>query len=132
MSVSLTVRYDREEPTPVRSPAELDAVLDQVARTPRFSRFPVMVELADAEGERTLDVGIGRSYSVLVWSDWTAGEVLYSDGTVAVDETPAYNYGGTWTEYDAAYAVPSELAVRAVREFSETGAKPASIAWRDR
>lgn len=132
MSGHLTIRYDREEPVRVESPADLAAVLDEIATTPRFQEFPVMVELADASGERTLDVGVGRPYSVLVWSDWTAGEVVYSAGSVPVSETPAYNYGGTWTEYDAAYAVPLEVALRAAREFGEAGVKPTVVEWRGR
>ena len=76
MSDGLAIRYDREGPMAVDSPADLETVLVRIAATPRFQEFPVMVELADPSGDRTLDLGVGRPYSVLVWSDWAAGEVV--------------------------------------------------------
>lgn len=60
MSDGLAIRYDREGPMAVDSPADLETVLVRIAATPRFQEFPVMVELADASGDRTLDLGVGR------------------------------------------------------------------------
>jgi hypothetical protein len=79
-----------------------------------------------------LEVGVGYpDFSMLLWFGWNEQnpEAYVSSGTVAATDFNGYNHGGTWTEYDAGYAVPFDVALRAAREFSETGARPREVAW---
>jgi hypothetical protein len=76
--------------------------------------------------------GVGYpDFSMLLWFDWNEQnpEAYVSSGTVAATDFNGYNHGGTWTEYDAGYAVPFDVALRAAREFSETEARPREVAW---
>lgn len=133
MTELLVVYYDPDRRLAmVASPDELVSLLERIQADPEYQDIPTLAQIAPAEGQRVLEIGLGRAdYSVLLWFDKISGEALVSAGA-RTEDVPAFDLGGTWTELENDSAVPVEVALRAAREFGATGAKPASIAWRDR
>jgi hypothetical protein len=129
----LRVWYDPDlEPAAASSPEELRALLDRIQADPEYQDIPTMAQIAGPDGQRVLQIGLGRSdYSVVLWFDKICGDALISVG-VATDDDPAFDFGGTWDAFENGSAVPVRAALDAAREFAETGAKPTAIEWRDR
>lgn len=129
---ALQVYYDpRHESATVTTPDELRALLERLQADPEYHDVPTLAEIAEHDGQQVLQIGLGRSYSVLLWFDLDSGDALVSVG-VETEETPAFDYGGTWDELENGSAVPVEAALRAASEFADTRAKPTAIEWRDR
>ena len=128
---TMTVYYDREPPAVVASVEELDAVFDRIAATPRYMEFPVLVSIEDADRRYTLQIGVGRGdLSVLVWYEAEV-DVLASVGTVAYQQRPKFNFGGTPTDAYDDSAVPVEVARRAARHFFAHGTQPTGVTWKE-
>lgn len=133
--MTVRVSYDREDPVTVSTVDELDAMLDRIVAVERYRRDPVMAEVTSVDEQRVLQIGLGYpTFSVLQWYDLTVDgpEALVSEGTTDASGFGGYNYGGTWTEFDATTAVPVDVARDAVREFAETGSRPTCVSWREK
>jgi hypothetical protein len=108
--------------------AELDELLDRVHADPAMRDAPPPVELVTADESRALDVGLARAdYSVVIWHDDDADELLASTGSLEIDADAAFNFGGTWTHIPDRSAIPPELARQAAREFLTTGRRPSCV-----
>jgi immunity protein Imm1 of predicted polymorphic toxin system len=129
----LMVWYDPDrEPATTTSPEELRALLDRIQADPEYQDIPTMAQIAAPDGQRVLQIGLGRpDYSVMLWFDKISGEALVSVG-LATDDDPAFDFGGTWDEFENGSAIPVTAALNAAREFAATGAKPTAIEWRNR
>jgi hypothetical protein len=127
------VYYRRgQQPAQVSMVAELDELLDRVHADPTMRDAPPLVELVSADESRALDVGLARAnYSVVIWHDDDADEVLASTGTLEIDADAAFNFGGTWTHIPDRSAIPVELARLAAREFLTTGRRPSCVDWQE-
>jgi hypothetical protein len=91
---------------------------------------PPLVELVMADTNRTLDIGLSRpDYSVLIWHDDDADEILASTGDLNPGSDAAFDFGGTWTHIADHSAIPVELARQAAREFAATGLRPTRVKW---
>jgi ethanolamine utilization protein EutQ (cupin superfamily) len=132
MTNPISVYYRRgQEPARVSTVAELDELLDRLHADPAVRDAPPLVELVTADESRALDVGLARpAYSVLLWHDDDADEVLASEGTIATDDDAAFNFGGTWTHIPDRSAIAVDLARRAAREFLTTGRRPTCVEWK--
>ena len=121
---------DRDAPEELTLPAEVDALLDEVAADPNHLDWPVIVDLT-ADDRPTLQLIVGDpAWSYLLWADQE--DVLVADGTVPVDAETTFNSGGepAWLHDD--HALPPELARQAVSEYVLTGLRPACVRWRSR
>lgn len=129
----LMVWYDPDrDPATAASPEELGAVLDRIQSDPEYQRAPTMAQIAAPHGQRVLHIGLGRTdYSLLLWFDKTSGEALVSVG-VQTDHDPAFDFGGTWDEFENGSAIPVKAALDAARQFAATGVKPTTVQWRNR
>jgi len=132
MTDTINVYYQRgQEPAQVSTVAELDELLDRLHFDPVLRDAPPLVELVTPDETRALDVGLARpDYSVLLWHDDDADEVLASKGTIGTNTDAAFNFGGTWTHIPDRSAIPIELARQAAREFLTTGRRPTCVEWK--
>ncbi len=124
------VTWSREAPTPVKSLAELDALLDQLARDyPGDDAILVDVENLAGDG---LAIGLGKDYSVLGFTS-ASGEPPYlvSKGFEASDELLVFYFQGHWTEFSMRNAIPISVARAAVREFLVTGKLTNTVEWEE-
>lgn len=128
---SMTVYHDRNPAVVVNTVDGLDRLLDQIAADPRYVEFPVFVSIESADRRLVLQVGLGRpDLSALVWYDAEV-DIAASKGTVAYDQRPKFNYGGTPTDVYDHSAVPVATARQAAREFFTTEARPTCVQWQE-
>ncbi|ROO63100.1 immunity protein Imm1 of predicted polymorphic toxin system [Micromonospora sp. Llam0] len=129
-SEPVTVSYDRAEPVAIDRLDDLDTLLDRIAATPEYQRFPVMVSLETSDKEHVLEVCLGRhDLSVLVWHH-TFVEIAASKGTLDQPADLAYNFGGSRTDAYDNSAIPVTTARQAVQEFFTTnGQRPTCLDW---
>lgn len=130
MTGMISVYYRRGQRADVSTAAELDALLDRIEADPAVSEAPPLVELVTSDESRALDIGLARpGYSVVIWHDDDADEVLSSRGAISVPSDAAFDFGGTWTHIPDGSAIPVDLARQAAREFMTTGCRPTCIEW---
>jgi hypothetical protein len=128
---TMTVYYDREPLTVVRSVAELDDLLDRIANTPKYTEFPVFVSIETDDRRYVLQLGLGRpDLSTLVWYEAEV-DIMASTGTVGYTERPKFNFGGTPTDAYDHSAIPVQTARTAAREFFTSSARPACVEWQE-
>jgi hypothetical protein len=78
----LRVWYDPDhEPATATSAEELRALLDLIQADPEYQDIPTMARISGPDGQRVLQIGLGRSdYSVVLWLDKVSGDALISVG----------------------------------------------------
>ncbi|MGZ3141100.1 Imm1 family immunity protein [Lentzea chajnantorensis] len=130
--VALEIWYDvdADDPTLIRTPEELDAVLDAVAAWP----FPGQLQLliADDPGQVVLDVGIDgtNQRGVLFYSGPDFPDAYASRGSDIAEQVPVYYYMGSDTEFPATAEIPLADVRRAAHEYMSTGGgRPSDVAW---
>jgi predicted AAA+ superfamily ATPase len=123
------VWYDREGPIEVSTVQEMDSLLDWIAASPRYRKFPVIVSISRSDEQQIVDVLVGRDdLSLLIW--YLAKEdIAASKGTIPTSEEIMFNYGGTATDAYIDTAITVEAARQAVREFVATGQRPSCVEW---
>ncbi|WP_431910856.1 Imm1 family immunity protein [Amycolatopsis thermoflava] len=119
---------EAEGPTPVRTPADLDAVLDTVTGWEGANSIQLFV--AGDPGRGMLEIGLDseRGRGVAFYS--ASGQAYYSHGPEMLPEPPLYYYQDNDTEYPADAELPLEIIRRTAHDFLATGQRPATIEWR--
>lgn len=132
--VDLEVWYDAEHdgPTIVRTPAELDAVLDVVTRWE--GRILVDVYVAENPARAVFNVGLHGQAGCGALYYSADSDAWFSLGTPGTDrrtaETILYYYMNSDTEYPASSEIPLDAVRRAAHEYMSTGGeRPASLTW---
>lgn len=132
--VDLEAWYDvkRNAPTVVRTPAELDAVLDAVAEWD--GRIIVDLFVAGDPMRPNMNVGVhGRAgCGALYYADDESA--WFSRGEPGPDRTPAerllYYYMNNSTEFPGNCEIPLDTVRRAAHEYMATGGqRPAVPTW---
>lgn len=137
-TVELTAWWneDDDEGTPVRTPAELDALLAQA----RELDYPVLLELLDAADPYRviLDVGLNGDRGVLYYSGEDDQDGCYSKSGAASDmsrpDRILYYYMLADREFPRSAEVePVDVVLRACHEYMESdGARPSAVDWQPR
>jgi hypothetical protein len=123
------VEWGEDDGAWVSSVQELDWLLDDLART--AADKPFVVELISHEGD-SMSVGLGSEESVLSWVSADGNPPYYaSRGNREAEGTVAFFYGGSWSEFPKWSAVPMAEARAVMRQFFQTGERPASIDWEE-
>ena len=111
--------------------AQLDQFLDDVHKSCVDDDIPRLVQIK-LEDDRVLMVGVGRTYSVLVYlpkerwpSKSTRGEIFDESQTIE------FLMGSYPSEMPGTYAISVEAAREAVREFCIDGTLLSTVEWRD-
>ena len=121
-----TVVYGRRpNEEKVRTPDELDAVLDKASTDAAAAGRPSVVYVLTDRGAQApfLGLGVGREFSYLTYGGQHAPGDL--DGGVP----PAWYTSGARSELPAGRAVQVEAARDAAREFLLTGERPTNVEW---
>lgn len=132
--VELEAWYDAEHdgPTIIRTPDELDAVLDAV--TGWDGRILVDLYVADNRARATFNVGVnartrcGALYYADDHGEW------FSMATTESDQAPVerilYYYMNSDTEYPGDCEIPLDVVRRAAHEYMATGGeRPTALTW---
>ncbi|MGZ3143680.1 Imm1 family immunity protein [Lentzea chajnantorensis] len=124
---------DQDDAVIVRTPAELDAVLDAVAG--RDGRVLVDLYVAENPGRANFNVGLhgqagrGALYYAGGGQKWFSTETPGTDWGSA--EPVLYYLMSSDTEYPADSEIPLDVVRRAAHEFMTTGGeRPVAPAWR--
>jgi hypothetical protein len=127
MNDFLTAYYDDDAGQQrIGSQAELDELLDRVARLPR----PTWVELVSADELATMNIGLGAAFSSLTLYDDVDGSAKYrSAGTLDEPQEATFDYGGVPTTMGKASAITLREARAAAAEFLATGRRPEQVTW---
>ncbi|MFD7656980.1 Imm1 family immunity protein [Actinosynnema sp. NPDC059797] len=133
--VDLEVWYDEDQNDAVivRTPAELDAVLDTVAG--REGRVLVDLYVVGNPGRANFNVGLhgragrGALYYASSGQKWFSTETPGPDWSA--DEPVLYYLMNSDTEYPADSEIPLDVVRRAAHEFMTTGGeRPTASTWR--
>lgn len=110
----------------LRTPAELDALIDRVRAETRGHRVPAMVQVnvLGTEGEPVLSVGLGQDSGFIHYSARDFGRTI-GDGDP--EATVEYTYCGSLSEVPADSEVPIEAVRLGVHEFMATGRRPSVV-----
>lgn len=132
--MELEAWYDAKsaEPTSVKSPAELDAVLDALAATRRPDLAELTIE--GDPGRALLNVGIdgarGRGVLYCSGAGDPGADAFFSRGAAEPGAETIYYYMGSDTEFPADAELPVADIRKAAHEFLRTGGeRPSAIAW---
>jgi immunity protein Imm1 of predicted polymorphic toxin system len=113
----------------VSSVAELDALLDKLAR--EAAAKPFMVDLVSPSGD-SLSIGLGSKKSVLSWIPSGGNPPYYaSKGNPEADGAVVFFYRGSWSEFPGWSAISIAAARAAMRTFFQTGARPTTVEWEE-
>jgi hypothetical protein len=129
--VALAAWFDgnSDDPTVVRTTAQLDEVLDLVIG----SGGPRVVQLLvqDDPARAIFDVGLDGQRGALYFSSTDHPGGCFSRGSEAATPTPlTYYYMGSDTEYPASAELPVAVVRRAAHEYLATGGeRPTSVDW---
>lgn len=130
--VALEAWYDPdvEDPTIIRTAAELDAVLDTMATWQGPNTVQLLI---DGDPMRAiLDVGLYAAHAcgALFYSGEVSPNGCASHGPDTADPLPIYYYMGSDTEYPASAEIPLADVRRAAHEYMSTGGeRPTGIQW---
>ena len=127
---------DSDEPTIVRKPAELDAVLDKICALD----YPVLVEMLDASDPYrvVLDAGFHGDRGVLYYTGPGHEEGCFSesgtDSDTSSSERVLYYYMSSDREFPRTAEVHSvDVIRRACHEYmGSNGARPTVVGWQSR
>jgi immunity protein Imm1 of predicted polymorphic toxin system len=104
---------------PVRNAEHLDELLDEPATESSVSKS--MIELRSPAAASCV-IGIDRPRSVVTFNESLAVPPYFrSRGPPTAGDALVFFFNGHWTELDSEAAVPAEDAVRALRQFYDTG-----------
>lgn len=132
--VALEAWFDinSDDPTIVRTPDELDAVLDQI--TAWGGSHIVELLLTDDPGYAIFDVGLdGKRERGTLYYSARNRDTWFSLGAAPNEPTPLYYYMSSDTEYPPGAELPLAEVRRAAHEFMETGGRrPTGVQWQPR
>lgn len=120
---------DSDDPTIVRTSAELDELLDLVAVQDGSRIVELLVH--DDPARAIFDVGMSGQRGTLYFSSATYPEGHFSRGSGGSGAAPlTYYYMGSDTEFPADAELPIDAVRRAAHEYMATGGeRPASVDW---
>jgi hypothetical protein len=113
----------------VSSLAELDATLDAI-HAEAASSYPRLIQIASPDGS-VMHIGLGLSESVLTYVPPEKWPSLTSRGNLhsSEDETILFYMGDCDCEMPATYAIPIDVARRAVDSYVESGRLLDDVRW---
>lgn len=114
----------------MRTPAELEAVLDRAAALAR-PEWPVLVTLG-APGDLSgpgLYVGLHGEVGALLYLSVASGREFSRNAAAGDGEPLLYMYLTSAEEFPADAEIDIGLVRRAARYFAETGEKSPDVAW---
>jgi len=121
-----SLQWKDNERHEVLSVEELNRMLDKVAAD-HDEKNPVLVQVRSPIGE-ILMIGIGGELSVLDHIAAAGWPARHSVGD-PTEETIAYRMGSYDSEMPKAYAIPYEIARKAVEHFYRTGHVLGDVTW---
>ncbi|OLR94042.1 Imm1 family immunity protein [Actinokineospora bangkokensis] len=119
--------YDEGDPViPMRTAAELDALIERVRADTVAHRCPAMIQVGilGNEGYPVLEVGLGQDKGFIHYHAHDAGRTI-GDGDPAT--TVEYVYMGSLSDVPADSEVPIETVRRGLHEFLATGTRPSVV-----
>ncbi|WP_103130822.1 Imm1 family immunity protein [Deinococcus aerius] len=111
---------------------ELTRELERSMEEARAAQIQMDFVLTAGDCSLLLTVGEGdRSFVAFMRGPVEQGNALFDYVLDGQEEDPAHPflYGGSYSEVDFNRTVPSGDAIKAVREFFETGEKPGWLPW---
>jgi hypothetical protein len=137
--VALEVWFDEDQAAglAVGTPAELDAVLDDIAEM-STDEWPVLAQMVFTEDGKpakwspTFDLGFRRDVGVLFFSD-NPRRGYYSVGAGSADGEPLlYMYMSSDTEFPSNAEVSAAVVRQAAHEVLTTRERPTCVEWQPR
>ncbi len=90
-----------------------------------------MIEIVHRSGN-ILAFGVGRATSVLSFMRRDLEPpYLASEGNAQATGVVVFEYAGEYSEFPSWSEVPTDTAIKAAREFVQSGDLPAGVAWRE-
>jgi hypothetical protein len=105
-----------------------DLVVELIAEIQSSLEVPALVEFFNDQGG-ALGIGIGRPTSVLTYQASNDPPYFISLGNPAAEGVEWFCYGNEESEYLARNLIGFDIAMRALREFVDTGEKPSGVSW---
>jgi hypothetical protein len=111
-----------------RAVSSADSAIELIQEVQRTLEIPALVEFFNDQGV-SLGMGVGRPTTVLTYQTSNGPPYFISLGDPAAEGSEWFCYGNEESEYLARNLIDFDIALRALREFVETGKKSSNVSW---
>jgi immunity protein Imm1 of predicted polymorphic toxin system len=120
---------ESEPPAEVHTGDQLDALLDRLTAAARPD-FPISVRLQ--AHDCSMDILLGLPESFVYLDEVSPRRYYITVGDSYIDGVVRFHLlGQHHTEFERRHLIPLVLARSVIREFFDTGRRPASVEWED-
>ncbi|WP_051385997.1 Imm1 family immunity protein [Actinokineospora inagensis] len=131
--IAVSAFFDEDEPTVLRTPEDVTALLDRAQTDSRKFDIPVFMQwyLEDSDAIE-FGVGVNDNLGALSFTGGNWPGLWFSLGNPdAGDELLSYDYMSHERPTPAYCEIPFTDVVKAAQEFLTTGDRPTSVTWKE-